>query len=121
MWKKFNANEIVGVEIKGDSFAPPTRWWNHFFLALWGWTTVAVFQVIRPIHTLNGYRIGYKPFKGPARVMSKALKDDPMFRMKIGHEDCIFFAIDLNGEEVPIELVKRTHNKDPEYKGIPLY
>ncbi len=117
-WQKFNpTTPPKGVIVKGDPDAPPTRWYNHLWLVLFGWKTQALFVV----HTDDKpFRIGFRNHKGDQYLNSTVfsgrrlhevtfLPDGtpkfhwPAFRAKIGHEACTFFAIGLDGKEIKIE------------------
>ncbi|MFA6429238.1 MAG: hypothetical protein WCV84_01940 [Patescibacteria group bacterium] len=68
MWTKHQGN-VQGVHVEGDKSAPPTKWWNHLYLALWGWKAVTVFEVSEDA-AREGYQLGYLPFDGNAMVES---------------------------------------------------
>lgn len=117
MYKRFDG-AVVGLEVAGDLAAPPTQWWNHLFLALWGWNTVAVLEVSEEA-AKAGYRVGYRSFFGATMLETEVLHAR-RFRMRIGHEPCTFFALDASGREVPLLLVERTTKRDPVYQDISL-
>lgn len=119
MWNAYEGN-VKGVRIEGDASAPPTRWYNHAFLALWGWKKVAVLRVADETRARSGYRVGYKPFEGPSRVNDEVFRD-PAFRMKVGREDPIFFAVGLDGIEIPLEVLAVTDVSDARYASVPLH
>ncbi len=123
-WNAFNGNVTGGVKVGGDPKSPPTHWWNWFYLAKFGWKTVAVFKLKNPEDAARGYRIGYKPTTGDAtgetRVKSE-VQTSFGFRMKVGYEECTFFAVDRNDAEVPIEFVAKTVKGDAQYADLPLH
>ncbi len=109
-----------GVRVKGDTSVSPTA--NpvlHAWLRLVGWRTVAVLEV-PPQAATAGYRVGFVPFTGDARLHA-AIRTGPRFRMRVGREDPIFFAVAKDGSEVPLTLVARTSKDDPRYADLPLY
>ena len=110
-WKRFEGPDIRGTLIMGDDSAPPTKWWNHLWLALWGWKTVVVFQVPREAIE-RGYRVGYRPFDGKTMLEEKP-NYDKSFRMKVGREDCVFFAVMKTDSEATLTLVVRTDKRRP--------
>jgi hypothetical protein len=118
-WKTFSGR-VEGVHVHGDKDVKPTRWWRHLFLALWGWKTVAVFEVEDPHAATDGYRIGFVPFNGPAKLRERVCVDR-CFRMKIGREDCTFFAVDRSGKEIALRVIARTDRNNPTYTDVPLY
>lgn len=118
MWKKYHS-EILGTAIEGDRTSPPTRWWNHIFLVLWGWKTVTVFGVSEEAVRI-GYRVGYRPLCGQSMVEDR-ISHEPTFRMRVGHEACTFFAVTADGQEIPLQTVGRTVKNDPNYKNAPLH
>lgn len=118
-WKNFTGR-VEGVQVHGDKEVKPTRWWRHLFLALWGWKTVAVFEVEDPHAAADGYRIGYLPFRGPAKLQERVLVDR-CFKMKVGHEDCTFFALNRSGKEIALRVIARTERSNQTYSDVPLY
>lgn len=118
-WNKFTG-QVEGVQVHGDKDVKPTRWWRHLFLALWGWKTIVVLEVDDPHAAADGYRIGYVPFRGPAKLKDRVLVDR-CFRMKVGREDCTFFAVNRFGKEVALRVIARTGKDNPTYWDLPLY
>ena len=118
-WKRFEGPDIRGSLIMGDDSASPTKWWNHLWLALWGWKTVVVFQVPREAIE-RGYRVGYRPFDGKT-MLEETINYDRQFRMKVGREDCVFFAVMKNGLEATLTLVARADVSDVRYQSAPLH
>lgn len=98
MWNRFNGS-VRGTFVRGDKASPKTRWYNHLFLALFGWKTVTIFSIPAE-DAKRGYRVGYLPFDGEPMVESE-LNHESRFRMRIGHEACTFFAVDADGAEIP--------------------
>lgn len=119
MWERHN-KRVEGVLVPGDPSVPPTRWWNHLFLALWRWKTVAVFEVADPLEAIDGYCVGFRPMEGPAKV-EMGVEHNRRFRMKVGHEACTFFATNLGGNEVRIRLITTTTISDKAYADVPLH
>lgn len=118
-WEIFQGS-ITGTPVDGDLTAPPTRWWNHLFLALWGWRAVAVFKV-GEADAAAGYRVGYKPSTGgPAKLKTHA-SHAPSFRMKVGRDDCTFFAVGPGGKEIPLQFVAFTNVDNLAYGALPLH
>ena len=90
MWERLDKTVTAGILVPGDKLAPPTRWWNHWFLVLFGWKTVATFRVGTSI-AKNGYSVGYTTDKGVSWQSGETCHDQ-FFSLKVGHEDCVFFA-----------------------------
>jgi hypothetical protein len=105
MWKEYKGASITGTLVQGDPESPPTRWYNHLYLVLFGWKVTVCFQVSE-YDAKHGYHVGYVPFNGKAMAEVDTYFDR-QFRMKIGHEDCTFFAINRHGKEIPLKIVHR--------------
>lgn len=118
-WEKFHGR-VRGFPVEGDKSVAPTTWWRHIFLALWGWKTVVVLEVEDPHAAADGYRIGFIPFRGTPQLKQKVLVDR-CFRMKVGREDCTFFAVDRSGREIALRVIARTDRNNPTYHDVPLY
>lgn len=118
MWKKFDASGIGGTSVKGDPRVWRTRWWLLPIL-VFVWKKRAVFAV-SGLDAIYGYRIGYKPAFGPARLNDHHVHESE-FQVRIGREDCAFFALTLKGNEVPLRLVAEKDADDPVLKAVPLY
>lgn len=117
-WRAYTGS-MVGIQIEGDESASPTTSWNHWLLNVWDWKAVAVFQV--PVELAKrGYHVGFKPAGGPPMVDRNPYHDQ-VFRVKRGREDCIFFAVDSSGTEVPITLVALTNKDDTRYQDARLH
>ena len=114
-WKPFDGY-AQGKLARGVSTYPPTRWWNHLFLLKFVWKQVTVFQV--PKGTRR-YRVGYRPFKGPARILEE-LQDSALFAVRNGHEDCHFFALDPHGSEIKLEAFEISTVKSARERDIPV-
>lgn len=103
MWRKYPGH-VAGLLLMGDKNVPPTRWWNQLWLRSRVWKTVSVLSV--PID-VKEYRVGYIPESGVAMYNTKVLTS-PWFAVRHGHEDCRFFAVALDGTELPIDVSGRT-------------
>src|SRR3989338_7487657 len=100
MWKK-TTDVYRGIMVLGDEKAPPTKWWNHWWLALWGWKKFALFSVAYV--PSSGYLVGFCDVNGNTYIQHK-WQTSPDFRVRIGHEPCVFFAINAKGEEIVIDF-----------------
>lgn len=118
-WNVIDASTFKGVKVEGDASAPKTRWWLLPLLFLFFWKKRAVLSVV-PYDVPDGFRIGYKPFEGPARLLDKVIKDKRI-QVRIGHEDCTFFALTPEGNEIFLRLSGVTHRSDKWLKRVPLY
>jgi len=98
VWKKFDPSAIKGTKMPGDRDVPPTTWWNVLWLKFFVWKSVATFKVVSQ-DAKRGYRLGYKAHDGTCRLLSKVLHDDEI-AVRMGREDCTFFAIDADGQEI---------------------
>ena len=117
-WNNYDG-PAVGTTIAGDKDAPPTRWWNRWYLALFGWKTVTVFEVSRE-DAMRGYSVGYIDFDENAKVEVET-SYDRHFRMKNGYEDCAFFAVNSEGKELRLKVVSRTTVDNSIYADAPLH
>jgi hypothetical protein len=94
----------VGILVEGDPTVPPTTWWNHLILRWFVWKQVVVFKA----DAFRTYRVGYRPQSGKSRISSLTI-DVLGFAVRIGNEDCTFFAEAINGDEIPLTVVRRCH------------
>lgn len=95
---------VKGVYTNGDSSVPRTTALNIAFLRKFFWRTTMVFTVgLEEAH--RGYRVGYIPGLGTKRVF-KDLLYHTQFRMLVGREGVIFFAINEKGEEVILKSTR---------------
>ena len=101
MWSKFDG-AVQGTMVEGDRTVPATHWWNHWWLVWRGWQTVSVFEAL----TDKPFRVGFRNQWGKAYLRSSPLTDR-VFNALVGFEDCTFFAIDEDGREVPLTIVRR--------------
>lgn len=129
-WEPFAPHSRIGrdfddknmLKVTGDKSVLPTRWWNHLFYVLFGWKTVAVFEVVGPLPLNSGYHVGFRTYKGEMWVCRNHEIMEKQFAMQVGHEDCEFFALMKHSTSLlPIRLVERTVKKDPKYKDVSLY
>jgi hypothetical protein len=115
-----------GVLVRGDPNVASTNLLNWAYMVhMGGWKTAAVFRVA-PTDAICGYRIGYRPSNpdqwiiGKERILAE-LHTSELFRVRIGREDCTFYAVGRDGKEIPLETVARTAVKSGTYKDAPLY
>lgn len=101
MWKDYGPfRPDIGVLITGEPGIPETKWWNCWFLKYHYWKWV-VFKIPDKISAVGGYRVGFIPGDGKPKLNSTVLRQDS-FQVRIGREDCTFFALDRTGQEVNI-------------------
>jgi hypothetical protein len=122
MWKSFKGT-IAGTQVEGDPKVRPTTIWNWLPMKLWGRKTTVVFRVSFT-EAQRGYRIGYKPLLqggvvGRAMYNGKVFHNQ-LFRVRIGRESCIFFAVGVKGSEVQLDFVAREDIKTGEHQETPL-
>jgi hypothetical protein len=116
-WKDFDGT-VKGTKVEGDKSVSPTTFLNRIYYAhLGGWKAITVFEVSEEAAE-NGYDIGYRAFDGETKVQGK-VNHERRFRMKNGYEDCIFFAIDHEGKEIPLTIVARATTDDATYFDAP--
>lgn len=106
MWKKFDPTAIRGISIIGDHEVPPTTWWNIHWLKYFVWKTAAIFR-ISPADAERGYCLGYKAIGGTGRLLTKVLKDQEV-AVRVGRENCTFFAIGPEGREIRMSPYRLT-------------
>ena len=104
-----------GTLIEGDKHAAPTRLWNILFLRLLGRPMRAVLVNLSE----EPVRIGYRDFRGKTMLTTNFISDRT-FCMRIGHEDCTFFAVNAKGEEVLLGHLSTHHKSDKEIAGLRL-
>jgi hypothetical protein len=119
MWKKIDATKIKGTIVRGDERAPKTRWWLLPLLFLFFWKKRQVLTVA-PQDAPQGFRLGYKPTDGPARLLDRVI-DANRIQVRVGRESCTFFALVSDTQEIPLRLAGEADKSDPWLKGIPLY
>ncbi len=125
-WTKVKAQAKIGTLAHGDPAMPPTRWWNHLFLRLFQWRQVTVFEFAPDSASkwfpTMGYMVGYKlnDREDMWGMLCNTILHDTCFRVRNGYENCVFFAIDLDGREMPLRIVKQTTLDDPEYASYRL-
>lgn len=108
-----------GTRVEGDAAVWATRWWNEWFLRRFSWKKVAILQP----QAAAGipYRIGYRTPDGQAFVMDRMVTD-AQFAVRIGHEDCTFFALSKSdGFEIPLRVAAMTRLGEHRYADTPLY
>jgi len=118
MWRKFDHKGIVGTRVYGDTRVASTNLFNWLYMKFWGWKTAIVFHV-GDESARCGYRIGYQPIIGNARLNTTVFHDK-VFRVRIGREDCVFFAVDRDLQEVSLRMGDRTPIKGGSYQIAPL-
>lgn len=103
-WKHFTGVVNKTVLIEGDPAIPRTQWWNHLIVRFL-WKKIAVISVTREAN-LFGYYVGFRNTDGNAMVSTRLLTVR-QFIVRIGHEDCEFFAMNTEGQciEVHVEAV----------------
>lgn len=122
---KTNDGTIIGVMTKGDPKATPMTWLNQFFVKF-RWNKVAILEIDpEPVAEQVGdgkleWRIGFKPMHGNAKLKVQVLTKQRI-RVRIGPESCHFFAIGLDGKEIPLLLVDIAAIDDPRYANLPLH
>jgi len=113
-WKKYRGN-VQGVLVAGDKCAAPTRWWNILFLLTLGWPMRAVLVNL----SFNPVRVGYRDANGKT-MLTEEFVHDRTFCVRIGHEDCTFFAVNARGEEIPLGFDGTFHKTDKQVAGLQL-
>lgn len=78
--------------VPGDKSVMQTRWWNRWFLILFGWKTVMVFEVAEV--PAGGFYVGFRNSKNEVFVRGEPVTNR-RFAMLVGYEDCEFFALDM--------------------------
>ena len=119
IWNPWSLTRVPdrAVWIPGDPVAIPTQWWNHFYLD--NWTTLQVFE-LSPQDARGGYRVGAIIFNLQALIETH-ISYERRFCVRIGHEECGFFALASDGRELPLMPIARTTRRDPQYLDAPLH
>lgn len=103
-WIDFSGS-CEGVMVKGDNNATATNGLTTNLRTKYTRRYGAYFKVSDE-HARAGYYIGYKPTIGTCQASVCMTRcNERKFMEKIGRETCYFFAIDLQGHEIPIKLV----------------
>jgi hypothetical protein len=116
-WSKFSG-KVEGLLVEGDKTMPPTTWWNFHWLYWFGWKRVVVFEVSPEIAS-RGFHVGFK--QGSEAKVHFATCRVRRFKLRLGHEDCTFFAIDDTGREVPIKLLDVAGKDEDWHLGAELF
>ena len=118
-WHQYHGS-AKGARVEGDPGAPKTRWWNAWILRRYFWKKVAILRPQIPLGTTH-YRIGFRTASGQASIMDRMVTG-VQFAMRIGHEDCTFFALSrTDGHEIPLRVVTTTRLDDSHHQDTPLY
>lgn len=117
-WSKFS-RAVEGRLIKGDKTVPPTTKWNYYWLRWFVWKRVVVFEVDREAAG-RGFRVGFKKPDGEAEVCLATCYSH-RYKMRLGHEDCIFFAVNEQGREIPLKVVEIAHKDSDSHFGVELF
>lgn len=104
-WVSFTG-QASGTLIKGVQDSSPTKnKLQNLWLKFFGWKQGAYFQVA-PEQAEAGYYVGYIPqLCVTATSVSLRKCHERKFMLKIGREDCRFFAVDLQGKEIPVRYI----------------
>lgn len=107
------------TKVPGDPTVLATRRWLTWFFCRFVWKNAVV---LRPeVEAGTRYRIGFRNAWGDAFVADQ-MSVHERFAMRIGREECAFFALNRSdGIEVPLHVVATTRLDDPHYKDVPLY
>src|SRR5512147_3006079 len=100
-WRTYSGR-VDGLLLLGDPKMPPTTWWNALFVRLY-WDQVSILEVPDDI---RDYRVGYIPQFGPTKYLT-TVQHAPRFAVRHGREDCRFFAVMLDGTELPLRFAAR--------------
>lgn len=124
-WHTYHGS-ATGTRIPGDPNVLPTNPWYARFLPLYAWALrrflwkkVIVFQP--QVSAGTAYRIGFRTSDDQAFVMDHMVTD-AAFAMRVGREDCTFFALSrTDGQEVSLRVVATTRLDEHKLHDIPLY
>ena len=102
-WRKIEPFSGTGVLVQGDRWALPS---TSFEPLMWIvrplWTKKAALRLRNPEDAKRGYRVGFRNIWGETQVLDE-IQYDRGFQMRVGREDVVFFALDLSGNEIPLE------------------
>lgn len=112
-WKRYDGG-FNGLVVEGDPCAPRVRWWNRW----WVRSRLEVVVVLE-VTARRPYRVGYYEDGGQAMISTRLFRPGlqrglggeqlgTRFRVLVGREERIYFAIDADDQEVPLVLVERT-------------
>lgn len=117
-WHQYHGT-AHGTRVDGDPNVWATRPWNAWFLRRFRWKKIVILQPQVPAGT--HYRIGYRTVDGQAFVMDRMVTD-AQFAMRLGHEDCTFFALSkTDGLEISLRVVATTRVDENKHHDTPLY
>lgn len=104
-WMNFSG-PIQGTLVKGDNSAVPTDGLVTNTRSKYT-RKMGVYCRVGAEHARAGYFVGFRPTIGAKQAcICMTVCHDLKFMEKIGAEDCYFFAVDLHGNEIPLESVK---------------
>lgn len=108
-----------GTKVPGDPTTWRTRQWLTWFFRRFVWKKAVV---LRPeVQSGTHYRIGFRNAWGDAFVADQ-MSAGARFAMRLGYEECVFFALNRQDEaEIPLHVVATTRIDDPHYKDVSLY
>ena len=116
LWIPCYCVNFKGITLEGDPKARPTTWWNWGYQVFHGWKMEVVLE-INPDIDPQKYQIGFKS-KNSKWGWKRILPIGGLFKVKIGKEDVIFFALDHDGKEVVVEERFRLFNNPKAYPTI---
>jgi hypothetical protein len=109
-WKKY-FEQITGILIQGDPDAPPITWWNILWVRA-QWKKAVILRIPHDKAEM-GYRIGYWPMHGPLQLKIEVLHQQ-LVAVRLGQEECIFFAVNMLDEEIGLSVERITTTDDPD-------
>jgi hypothetical protein len=123
-WKNINMGLYLDdtVSVFPDLKAQPRQnAWSMFWQTNFFWKKVAIVKPTDDCHTLNKYRIGIMcEYNENVQICTIPISKDNSVALLVGDKPLIAFALDHDGNQIPLKLVKIS-DKYHLPKGVKLF
>lgn len=118
-WDIFD-RPVTGVLVDGDKNISATKWFNLRWMWAFGWKKVVILKVVDEALAKRGYHVGFRAIDGTTKIC-RTLNDTRKFKVLLGHEDVVFFAVDVRGNEIEIMVEETLPRNSSLHMGIPQF